>query len=111
MNAETKTLEKHLKKTAIVANVISAGVAVFAALAVGYGFYYDTNSTLDKHTEQIKNISETVHIVKEDLNEIDVFKGVSKVEINTLENKVEEVETKIEKMDDKLDRILYQTSH
>jgi uncharacterized protein YwgA len=102
MDAETILFEKHLKKTAIVSNSISIVVALIVALSVGYGFYYNTNSTLDEHTTDIKEVKENVKEVNEQLNEINVYKGVSTTELKSLEEKVE-------KMDVKLDRLLYQT--
>jgi hypothetical protein len=36
---EALSLEKHLRKTAIVANVLSIIIALITAMSIGYGFY------------------------------------------------------------------------
>lgn len=101
-----KALENHLKKTTIVSNVISIIVGLIVAMGVGYGFYYNTKSTLNSHSKEIHHIKDKVNTVQAQMNDINVFKGVSKVEIQALESKVINVESKITKMDDKLDQIL-----
>lgn len=101
-----QTLESHLRKTTIVSNILSIVVALVVAMGVGYGFYYNTTATLENHSTDIKEIKEDVHVMTDHINEMDVFKGVSIVEIETLEDQVEDVETSINKMDDKLDRII-----
>ena len=110
MNAEHITLEKHLKKATMMTNFISGIVAVACALSVGYGFYYKTQSTLDEHTQDIKEVKSDVSTIKKDIQEVDVFKGVNQVEVKTLEEKILKLETNMSKMDDKLDQILIQTS-
>jgi uncharacterized protein HemX len=109
MNDDQILLEKHLRKTTITANVISILVALFVAMSVGYGFYYNTKSTLETHSTDIKEIKDDVKEVKNSQHGIDLFQGVSTVEIKALEKKVDKQQTKMEKMDDKLDRILLQT--
>lgn len=110
MNAEHVTLEKHLKKATLMTNFISGLVAVACALSVGYGFYYKTQSTLNEHTEDIKEVKSDVSVIKKDIQEVDVFKGVNTVEVKTLEEKIQKLEANMTKMDDKLDQILIQTS-
>ena len=102
-------LEKHLKKTAVVSNVLSIMVALVVAMSVGYGFYYNTKSTLESHSEDIQEVRTTVESVEDHLNDIDVFQGMSKTEMKSIEDKVEKNLQYIEKMDEKLDKILYQT--
>ncbi len=109
MNSEHITLEKHLKKATMMTNFISGLVAVACALSVGYGFYYKTQSTLNQHTEDIKEVKSDVSVIKKDIQEVDVFKGVNKVEVKTLEEKIQKLEANMIKMDDKLDQILIQT--
>jgi hypothetical protein len=109
MNAEHITLEKHLKKATLVTNFISGLVAVICALSVGYGFYYKTSSTLQSHTVDIKEVKDDVGTIKKDIQEVDIFKGVSQFEVKTLEEKIIKLENDVSKMDDKLDQILLQT--
>lgn len=109
MTSEHITLEKHLKKATMVTNLVSGLVAVACALSVGYGFYYKTQSTLDLHTQDIKEVKSDVNAIKDDIQEVDVYKGVNKVEVKTLEDKIQKLEANTTKMDDKLDQILIQT--
>lgn len=109
MNAEHITLEKHLKKATVMTNFISGFVAVACALSVGYGFYYKTQSTLNEHTQDIKEVKSDVSTIKDDIQEVDVFKGVNKIEVKTLEDKIQKLESDMSRMDEKLDQILIQT--
>lgn len=102
-------LERHLRKTTITSNVISIVVGVLVALGVGYGFYYNTTSTLENHGEDLKELQENQNTLENDINEIKVYKGVSSEEIDGLDEKVDVLYKKVDKMDDKLDRILLQT--
>lgn len=99
MTAEHQTLEKHLKKSSLVSNTVSLVIALITALSVGYGFYYNTKSTLEQHGNDINEVKEEVNIVNKKINDTDIFKGVS-------EEKFKEMEDKITKMDEKLDRLL-----
>ena len=109
MTSEHITLEKHLKKATAMTNFISGIVAVAVALSVGYGFYYKTQATLNEHTQDIKEVKLDVNTIKDDIQEVDVYKGVNKVEVKTLEDKIQKLEANMTKMDDKLDQILIQT--
>lgn len=109
MNAEHITLEKHLKKATVMTNFISGLVAVACALSVGYGFYYKTQATLNEHTQDIKEVKSDVNTIKDDIQEVDIYKGVSKVEIKVLDNRIQKLEQEMSKMDEKLDLILIQT--
>ena len=109
MTADHIILEKHLKKATLVTNFVSGLVAVICALSVGYGFYYKTQTTLDEHTQDIKEVKTDVNTIKQDIQEVDVYKGVSQVEIKTLEEKIQKMERDMSKMDEKLDQILIQT--
>lgn len=109
MNTEHITLEKHLKKATLITNFVSGLVAVACALSVGYGFYYKTQTTLDEHTEDIREVKTDVSTIKDDIQAVDVFKGVNKIEVKTLEEKIKKLESDMSKMDDKLDQILIQT--
>jgi len=113
--ADAILVEKHLKKITIRASwsILSAIVIALSSVA---GFYFTTSATLHEHTTDINEVKETVQDVQVHLNEMDVFKGVSLVEMKAMENgleavekQVEKVDKKVDKLDDKLDRILYQT--
>lgn len=106
MNAEHLILERHIKRTTITTHIVSSVIALFTALGVVYGFYYKTNSTLENHTNQIKEIKVDVNDVKNKVNESQVFQGVSGIEIKTLQEKVNAIDRKVDKIDEKLDKIL-----
>lgn len=93
----------------MVTNLVSGFVAVACALSVGYGFYYKTQSTLDSHTQDIKEVKSDVNVIKKDIQEVDIYKGVSKVEIEVLDKRIQKLEQDMSKMDEKLDLILIQT--
>lgn len=109
MNAEHITLEKHLKKATMITNFVSGLVAVACALSVGYGFYYKTQSTLDSHTEDIREVKKDVTTIKKDIQEVDLYKGVNTVEVKALDDKINKMEENMIRMDEKLDKILLQT--
>jgi hypothetical protein len=103
------TLEMHLKKTTIVSNVLAGIISVILALGVGYSFYYNTNSTLDSHTNQIDNMQIIVDDTNKKVNNLSTGEGINHVQIETLEKNVEKIEHNLERVDEKLDRILLQT--
>jgi peptidoglycan hydrolase CwlO-like protein len=109
MNTEHLELESHIKKATQYTNFVSGIVAVICAMSVGYGFYYNTSETLDEHTKDIKEVKADVNIIKNDIQDVDVFKGVSQFEVKTLEQKIMKLENDMTKMDEKLDQILLQT--
>jgi uncharacterized protein HemX len=99
MTADQQILEKHLKKSSLISNTVSLVIALITALSVGYGFYYNTKSTLAKHGEEIQEVKKDVRDVNQKINDTDVFKGVS-------EERFKEMDEKITKMDEKLDKLL-----
>lgn len=109
MTNDQITLEKHLKKATVWANTLSVIFALVASLSVGYGFYYNTKSTLQQHTSDIQEVKEDVTEIKNDIQEVDVFKGVSEYEVKSLEEKITKLEQDVSNMDEKLDQILMQT--
>lgn len=102
MNGEVELLEKHLKKSSLISNVVSITIATITAIGIGTGFYYSTKATLQRHEVDLKEIKKDVNDTKLQVNEIQVFRGVSSKEI-------EQLEKKVDKMDEKLDKILLQT--
>jgi len=106
MNAEHTLLERSIKRTTVISNAVSVGVSVVTAIFLIYGFYYKTNTTLDSHTEQIKEVKVDVVNIKEKINEAQINEGVSKAEMKALQDKVNGIDTKVDRMDEKLDKIL-----
>jgi len=84
-------------------------LSLLTAVLVVYSFYFNTTSTISKHTEEIKEVKTDVSSMKEDLKNVAVFKGVSETEINELKSKVDNIDGKMDKMNDKLDKILTRT--
>lgn len=103
---EHAILERHIKRANITSTLISIIIGTVTALSVAYSFYYNTMSTLNEHSEDIKEIKSDVGSMKGEIKDMTVFKGVSSSEIEALQKKVENVEAKMDKMDDKLDKIL-----
>ncbi len=106
MNAEHTILERSIKRTTITSNVISVVVSLGTALFIIYGFYFKTNSTLESHSDEIKEVKGEVYIIKEKINESEVSSGISKAEMKALQEKVNGIDGKVDKMDEKLDKIL-----
>jgi uncharacterized protein HemX len=109
MTQETLTLEKHIKKATYYANFISAFIATIVALGVGYGFYYNTRSSLERNSQDIKEVQSDILTIQTDVQEVDVFKGISEFEVKALNEKINKIENDVSKMDEKLDKILMQT--
>ena len=109
MTEEHKLLEKHVKKTTIIANLISLVVGVGCFLFIIYGFYYETSDSISTNTEDIKNMENRFNVLEEKYNDTEVFQGVSKTEILQLQKDVNTMQQSLDKQNDKLDRILMQT--
>ena len=103
MTPDHELLERHIKKTGIISNAVSLGIALVTAMSVGYGFYFNTNSNLRSNTEDINQVKKEVKEINTKINKNDVFIGVSA-------EKFKEIEQKVDKMDAKLDKILIQTN-
>ena len=106
MNLEQSTLEQHLKRTTKVSSAIAGLIATLGSLAVVYGFYYNTQGTLNEHTESIIQVQTEVKEIKIKISEAAVFEGVTKAQYKALEDKVSSIDSKMDKMGDKLDQIL-----
>ena len=106
MNLEETTLEQHLKRTTKVSSAIAGTIATLGSLAVVYGFYYNTQGTLNEHTESINQVQTEVKEIKIKISEAAVFEGVTKAQYKALEDKVSSIDSKMDKMGDKLDQIL-----
>ena len=104
------TLERHIKKSSLIGNVISLGTALIVALGVCYGFYYSTTAKLNMHTSDIIEIKNDVSSIKNDIANIAVFKGMSEVERINLQDRVSRIENKQDKILDVLNTIQVNTS-
>jgi septal ring factor EnvC (AmiA/AmiB activator) len=110
MNAEHLTLEKHLKKSTITSNLVSVFVALITASSVGYGFYYNTNSTLDSHTIQIKEVKTDVESLKDAVTNSAIFQGATGEQIKSVEVQVNDVKASQIRIEEKLDRLILRST-
>lgn len=110
MNSEHLTLEKHLKKSTITSNLVSVVIALLTALTVGYGFYYNTNSTLNNHTNQINEVRIDVQDLKEAVTNSAVFQGSSSEQMKSMELQVNDVKASQIRIEEKLDRLILRTT-
>lgn len=108
MNADTLILEKHLKKTTIVSNVFSMVIALGTAIIVVNTFYYKTTQAIENHSQQILDVKKDVVIIKDKMNNTEVFQGVTSAEREAMNAHLNNVDLKVDKMNDKLDMILIQ---
>ena len=102
-------LEKHLKKTTIISNVVGLFIALSTALSVGYAFYYKTSYTQTEHTKSIYDLKTDVTEIKVKLNEATLSTGISGSEINSLKDRMDKMEQNQNRIEDKIDKILFQT--
>lgn len=110
MNAEHLTLEKHLKKSTITSNLVSVFIALITALSVGYGFYYNTNNTLNTHTTQIQDVKTDVESLKDAVNNSAIFQGATGEQIKSVEVQVNDVKNSQIRIEEKLDRLILKSS-
>jgi len=102
------TLEKHLKSFQRNLTIISLVLGLLASLGVCYGFYYNTNSRLDKHTTEIIEVKSDVKELTNAVNNTEIFQGASKEQIKALENQVIDVKKSQERIEDKIDKLILQ---
>lgn len=101
-----ETLEKHMKRWQLKANVIAVISALLMAATFGYGFYYQTNSQLDQNTEAIDAISEDVEEINEKITNSTVFQNVNKVEMENYNKRLDRLENNQKRTEDKIDKVL-----
>ena len=109
MSNGTAITTKEFNKVRLFSNTLSLIVALITALGVGFGFYFNTKSTLDSNAVDMKEVKQVQKDIHSQLTDIEVFKGVSSAELKNLDEKVEHIEEDLKKMDSKLDRIISQT--
>ena len=99
LSVEHKLMEKHIKKLGLIATVISVVVSVLAVLGVTYGFYYTTKNDIQTNSIDIEEVKSNQNDIIDALQDIQIYKGVSKESIIGIKGGME-------KMDKKLDLIL-----
>mgnify|MGYP000951502167 FL=1 len=100
------TLERHLKKFQLTANILSLAIGLITATGIGYAFYYKTTNTLDTHTLQIEKVKADVQDLTVSVNNSAIFQGASKEQIKSLENQVADVKKTQDRIEDKIDKLI-----
>jgi septal ring factor EnvC (AmiA/AmiB activator) len=62
--------------------------------------------TLENHTTDIQEVQQEVKKIETNMQEVEVYKGVSEVELKDLKANVNKIENNLSLMDEKLDKIL-----
>jgi len=109
MNTDNATLERHLRKTTILSNVIGLFVALVTAISIGYGFYYQTSFTQKEHSEGIQQLKVDVKEIKNELQDNSLTGHVSTTEIENLKERMVGIESGQVRIEDKIDKLLFQT--
>ena len=93
-----KEIERSIRKTTLVTNIMSIAVTMASGMAVTFGFYYKTNANIQTHDKQIIEIRKDVKETIDKLSQIEVFTGVSSSEMLNLEKKVDKIDEKLDKL-------------
>jgi len=103
------TLEKHLKSFQRNITVLGLSIGIVTSIGVCYGFYYNTNSKLDTHSEKIESIELNLGEMATDIKNSSIYQGASKEQIKALENQVTDVKKGQDRIEDKLDKLIMKT--
>ena len=90
--------DRALKRSSLMSTVMSLVVAILSTMTIGFGFYYNTNATLEAHERDIKQIKVDVEATKTKVNDIEIFRGVSGAEMKNLEKKVDNIDAKLDRI-------------
>jgi len=99
-------LEKHLKRTTISANIFSIIFAVVTALVVCFSFYYNTNNTLNTHTQEIKDVKTDVKDVCNEITNAKIYQSANAEQVKSIQAQYTELKQGQLRIEDKLDRII-----
>jgi threonyl-tRNA synthetase len=80
----SQEIERSIRKTTLVTNIMSIAVTLASGMAVTFGFYYKTNANIQIHDKQIVEIRKDVKETIDKVSKIEVFKGVSSTELLNL---------------------------
>ena len=106
MTQESLILEKFLKKTTITNSIVSIVLALVTAIAVVLGFYYNTTSTINAHTIEIKEIKIEVKSLNDVLNQFSVLQNGEKEQIKALQDQIVDVKKSQERIENKIDKLI-----
>ena len=107
----TLELEKHLKKTTIRSATVATIISICAVASLFFGFYYQTNDTLQIHTEDIKAVKVDIKDLKDVVTSDAQNKGATIEQIKALDNRITRIETTQDRIEDKIDRVIIQTKN
>ena len=99
MSEATTINNKEFNKMRLFSNTLSLIVALITALGVGFGFYFNTKTTLESNAVDMREVKDAQKNIENQLHDIQVFKGVSSTELENLDEKVEHIEEDLQKMD------------
>ena len=106
MTQESLILEKFLKKTTITNSIVSIVLALVTAIAVVLGFYYNTTSTINAHTIEIKEIKIEVKSLNDVLIQFSVLQNGEKEQIKALQDQIVDVKKSQERIENKIDKLI-----
>jgi len=107
---DSSVLERHLKKTTIISNVVGFLIAMVTSLSFIYGFYYQTTDTVEQHTIQINEVKSDIKELTTAVNNTAVFQGASKEQIKALQEKIEGVQHTQDRIEDKIDKLIIKSN-
>jgi len=72
--------------------VLTILIATLSALSVGYGFYFNTNNTLETHDQQIITLEKDIRLINEAINKNNTSLQVQNNELKNITKTVERIE-------------------
>ena len=97
-SGELLNIEKMMKKSSLVSTILSIVIALISTFAIGFGFYYQTKSSLELHDKEILELKQDVETTRMKVDELSIYRGVSSAEITNLEKKVDKIDVKLDKI-------------
>lgn len=108
LKEEKSMFKQMMEKFTFFSTFLSIIAAVLTALGVVYGFYYETNSVIEQHTQQLKEESKKINILNEKFQKQELYQAAEKEKINAIFEKVNTFETHQTRMEDKLDKLIFE---
>ena len=90
--------------------VLTILIATLSALSVGYGFYFNTNNTLETHDQQINTLEKDIRLINEAINKNNTSLQVQNNELKNIDQAIEILETGLDYLfdDPKMEYDFYQ---
>ncbi len=106
LDKDLHLVEKHIKKTTIVSQIISIIVAVVSAAGVCYGFYFKTTDALTSHTAGINELKADVNDIKNGFKNSAYFQGATQAETKNMHDRMDRMENNVTRIETKLDALI-----